>query len=527
MSSCKSSHNTFQSNTSSDLNFATAGGIIGSAFHVSFFSSISQFNAIYAKGRRAGVGGILGVLFYQESTNTLEVFDSISFKNNIFSDGLSTGKLYSAGIVSYMGGGSSNITNCNSTENNITSYSANSDCYTGGITSYHQSVCMIRNCRTSNSTINSVSTSNISYSGGISAYLNFYGFISDSYSIFNSLSSNITAGVVAYNDGNVTNCYYGLNIFTTFFLSGLCIAQDQINSTSCFDLFITTLPPSTMQPSTLSPSTFPPSTLLPSTIPPSSIPPSTLTPSTLEPSTQAPSTSTPSTLNPSTLMPSTLEASTSNPSTLTPSTLFPSTMIPSTLFPSTLIPSTSFPSSVIPTKNCSYNVPNCENCGILDFIVEQSLFNISCIFVDNKWLYSFKNKVSGTFVLSETINLNDSTILIDGNFNQTSNSTIIIVSSNQNKNGSITVNGCLSLNGNLSVILNEKPQDSNISIVLFNYNCTDTLNISDSQVTLKTDFQKSKCDKISSQLNNQPNTLLLTISSNSGKCKNFFIKSFS
>ena len=493
MIDCTSSYNQLQSNTTNLQ--ATSGAIAGQLYNATITSCISTFNNIYAKGNLAASGGIVGISFLGAQFSSFRISNSTSSNNILFSEGLYNNDSYCAGVVSLCQGICS-ISQCNSTNNQIGSSSISSKSLSGGISSFHYSSFSIINCRTSNCSLFSSSPSNLSYAGGISAYLfGTTGTVLNCISSFNNLTGGYVGGVIAYNNVNVTNCFYGMNNFSLSVLSGLCIADDlKINLTTCFNLFdLTTLTPSTLPPSTLPPSTLPPS-ILPSTLPPSTLPSSLLPTLTIPPSS-----------TPSDLLSSTITQSTHSSSTLSPSTIPPSTLPPST----------------VEARNCSFNVPNCDKCNVLNFFVNESLYNISCIFFDNKWTYSFKLKSSDTFVLSETVNLEESFIYIEGNFNQTSNSTIVIVSSNQNRNGSLFVNGCLSLHGNISVVLNEKPTSSNYSLVLINYNCTDTLVVSDSQINLKTEFQSSKCDKISSQLNNQPNSLSLTVSTNFGKCNSF------
>eukprot|EP01091_Cochliopodium_minus_P011382 TRINITY_DN3200_c0_g1_i7.p1 TRINITY_DN3200_c0_g1~~TRINITY_DN3200_c0_g1_i7.p1 ORF type:complete len:674 (-),score=131.70 TRINITY_DN3200_c0_g1_i7:31-2052(-) len=276
---------------------------------------------------------------------------------------------------------------------------------------------------------------------------------------------------------------------------------------------------STSPPSTLIPSTSTPSTLIPSTFTPSTTPPSTLIPSTLTPSTIIPSTSFPSTTPPSTLFASTTSPTSLTPSTFTPSTLTPSTLIPSTSLPSTTDPSTSIPSTIVPSQNCLYDVDNCEKCGMNGIIVDISQFNISCVQSGNDWVYSFSNKNSNTTTISQTVTLNQTSIIIQGNLNQTSNSTIVIVINNENKNG-LNVTGCVSLNGNLSLILNERPQNGNISIQLVTYNCTQQLTFNQSQFSITPKYKNNKCDNIKSTLSNQQNTLSVSLSSTLGSnCK--------
>ena len=289
--------------------------------------------------------------------------------------------------------------------------------------------------------------------------------------------------------------------------------------------------PSTQTPSTNTPSTQTPSTQTPSTIAPSTEIPSTQTPSTNTPSTTAPSTqipSTPSTQIPSTQLPSTQIPSTETPSTQSPFTITPNTQISSTLIESTQIPSTSTPSTQQASNTqspsttqiiCAYNVVNCLNCNNTNVPqYDPNLFNISCVQFGNDWVYIFKNASSNTVVLAESTSLNN-TFFFDGNLNQTENSTLIFVVSS-NKNGKLSVSGCASFNGNLTVLLEERPQDnSNYSLVTFN--CNQTQSISDSQISISKNYKGAECDRIQSKPQTTQSSLSVSLSlSNSCKSTN-------
>ena len=303
---------------------------------------------------------------------------------------------------------------------------------------------------------------------------------------FNNISGFLSGGVVGKNEiSNIINSTYNSNIFPNFNTSGICFATIVGESiiSRCVQEIITTIP------------------------------------STLVPSTAIPSTAIPSTAIPSTTVPSTTLLLTPVPPISIPSTSIPSTQISSTLTPSTHSPSTIFPST-FPPNECTYNVPSCQNCGKVSFIVDPSLYNISCVQSGSNWYYSFTSKTSNQFIVTQAINLNESNIIIEGNFSQTSDSTIFIVVSENNRDGALNINGCVSINGSISLALVEQPNSGDSSFVILKYNCSDQLEISDSQVTLATNYQNSKCDKISSQLNNQQNSLSITISSKlNSNCK--------
>ena len=291
----------------------------------------------------------------------------------------------------------------------------------------------------------------------------------------------------------------------------------------------------------LVPSTMIPSTYIPSTLIPSTQIPSTQLPSTQIPSTQIDSTVPPQTTNPPTQIPSTQIPSTQVPSSQIPSTQIPSNQIDSTVPPQTTNPPTSLASSQIPSTqvpsntSCSYNVPNCLNCenGNPATQVDPNLFNISCIFVSNKWIYSFKNKTSNTVTISNDLVFEkQSNIYIDGNFNQDSSSKITFFISfqnnkkkqNNNNNASIDVNGCISLNGNIDLVLDERPSSNQqVEIDLISYNCNTLPSLSESQVRLQTNYPNNQCDSVTRNINNQPNTLSVSLSSTLNKnCRKIF-----
>ena len=229
--------------------------------------------------------------------------------------------------------------------------------------------------------------------------------------------------------------------------------------------------------------------------------PSTMPPSTTPPSTTSPSTTSPSTTFPSTTFPSTTSPVTTISSTLSPPTTTSTTNIPSTFTPSTLSP-----------FNCLYSVLNCQNCGNKGIVVDQSLFNIKCVSIGNEWSYSFENKSSSTVEFNNLITLNRTNLVIEGNFNQSKDSTIVVVL-DQDRNSSIYSSGCVSLDGNIILVIENQPPNGTEVYQLFSYNCSQTLSVSDSQITLSTNYKDSKCDNIVSSLNNNPNSLSVSVSS--------------
>eukprot|EP01091_Cochliopodium_minus_P015872 TRINITY_DN5761_c0_g1_i1.p1 TRINITY_DN5761_c0_g1~~TRINITY_DN5761_c0_g1_i1.p1 ORF type:complete len:467 (+),score=108.75 TRINITY_DN5761_c0_g1_i1:561-1961(+) len=223
------------------------------------------------------------------------------------------------------------------------------------------------------------------------------------------------------------------------------------------------------------------------------------------------------------------------------------TTISPTSSASTLIPSTTSPLS------CLYLVPNCQNCGNSGIIVgNSSVFNISCVFNSQtaQWGYSFiprfsntttllsqsTNLVSttlsieGNLSLNETLTLNSSTVIIKGDLSQNSHSTIFFVlSDNANKNGYFNVSGCVYLNGNTVLVLDFRPVSGVLNFTIVNYNdCfaftnkdsnspqKRALNVTISQFTVKPTYKNNYCDKIQTTLNNEQNTLSVSLSSTLG-----------
>ena len=146
----------------------------------------------------------------------------------------------------------------------------------------------------------------------------------------------------------------------------------------------------------------------------------------------------------------------------------------------------------------------------------------------NKWIYSFKSLNSDTVTLTNQVVLNGTSTFIDGNLAQTSNSTIVIVATNNPDDSALKVSGCANFKGNFQIVLDQQPQDGNTSIILVSYNCTQQVGLSNSQVTISANYKDSNCDQIKSNVNDNPNTLSLSLSSSlNSKCKKgfqFFLK---
>ena len=145
--------------------------------------------------------------------------------------------------------------------------------------------------------------------------------------------------------------------------------------------------------------------------------------------------------------------------------------------------------------------------------MDQTLYNISCSLVDNNWIYVYRILNSTLFFENQSsIELN-STSLFVGNFSQPSNNTLVFVFSDTNKNVTLVVSECVSLNGSLQILLNDRPNEGNSSFQLLSYNCSQSLNVSDSQIQVVSNYQNSECDKVNSYLNTQPNSLSISLSS--------------
>ena len=191
-------------------------------------------------------------------------------------------------------------------------------------------------------------------------------------------------------------------------------------------------------------------------------------------------------------------------------------------------------------EGCIYQVENCSYCNP-NFTVNlnSSQLNVSCVFTSPDWVWNFKNKTSNTIYLNSNLNLTSDSqtqktapFTIEGDLVQSPNSTISISLNNANRNDYVlNVTGCVSLNGNLSLLLNERPLNENsVEYQLISYNCTQTISISDSQVDLVTNYNQSNCDTTSKLLNNRPNSLSVSLSTTlNNKCgsKNFHFFDFS
>ena len=256
---------------------------------------------------------------------------------------------------------------------------------------------------------------------------------------------------------------------------------------------VTIPPPSTSPQDTLISSASPSLIILtsnPSSILPSSIPPSTFTPSTIQPSSIAPSSIAPSTLTPSTIQPSTIQPSSIPPSTLTPSSSEPSTTTQSTL-----------------SQSCVYQVENCLNCDKNINKINTQNLTVSCLLIDNQWKWIFQsNSNSSQIVISSNLTVN-SQIVLNSDLLIESNGSVSIVVSN---NSSITVNGCVSIQGNLSVLVDFKVTEQQ-EYNLIQYNCSQTAKLPQN-LNLVYDRKQNEC------LKSNPKVTINTISTTIDSC---------
>ena len=247
-----------------------------------------------------------------------------------------------------------------------------------------------------------------------------------------------------------------------------------------------------------------------------------------------------STTPPSTNIPSTIIPSTVIPSTAIPTTVTPSTNFPSTLSATTFIPSTETPSTLIPTNiSCIYQVENCSNCVNTNTIIQDTTgLVVQCLSFSGKWSYTFKNSTSNQIYLNENNTVVDEIIYIEGDIVVPSGN-VVIFPVTKDKNSFIQVNGCLRIEGKINVSLSEQPQSGVTTIVLIKYNCTEKKRelsqtstfkrVDNSQIIVSTNYQKSNCDKISSNVLQGQQTLSVSLSTSiNGKCKskNYFPNSF-
>ena len=264
----------------------------------------------------------------------------------------------------------------------------------------------------------------------------------------------------------------------------------------------------------------------------------------------------------------TTEVKTTSASSFPPqSTLLSSTLPPSTVTNTSLVPST-IPPTLSTHVPCPYAVVNCEMCSVEAPLADLTQVNVSCVFSPSQaiWVWTLTSINSQPFVnnqnftvssnttavisgnvtnLAEIIvsgnsaalikgnfnnsaNLNISTgaaAVIEGNFTQTSSGQITFVfnpSSQQqvnNKSAPLNVQGCVSINGNISLNLQTQPQQGTTNFQVISYNCSQQANISSSQIQVIPNYNGSSCDTINSQAINQQGSLGISLTSTLGnKC---------
>ena len=263
-----------------------------------------------------------------------------------------------------------------------------------------------------------------------------------------------------------------------------------------------------------------------------------------------------------TLFSSTLSPTTTFSTTHSPTTPFPATPLPTTSFPATSLSTTfmsSLPSSaptVIPTTSsastfststspvCPFQVLDCHFCSPQAPLFDLTQGNVSCVFSQNGWRWTFTPN-NGTFINNGEIILSGNTTLVQGNFennanlNISSGSSFVILgnltqssggqivftfnpsSSNSSSNNSspLDVGGCVSINGNISLNLETQPQQGTTNLQLISYNCSQQVNISSSQIQVIPNYNGSSCDTIESQTINQQENLGIYLTSTIGnKC---------
>ena len=131
--------------------------------------------------------------------------------------------------------------------------------------------------------------------------------------------------------------------------------------------------------------------------------------------------------------------------------------------------------------------------------------------------------IQGNFENNANMNISSgSTVLIQGNFTQSSGGQIVFTfnqQQNNNKSSPLNVEGCVSINGNISLNLQTQPQQGTTNLQVISYNCSQQVNISSSQIQVTPNYNGSSCDTINSQTINQPDSLAVSLTSTIGnKC---------
>ena len=481
-------NNVISSSTTVNGYTALVGGFVGNQLLGSFTNCVSYNNTLKASSTALNVmaGGIAGL--QTGDTNNCQSY------NNIINATSSNNQTLAGGIAASC---NALVSTCISQNNTIYGSTLN-ETFVGGVCGYHSD----KNITQSTSVNNSITSPNAqnTYVGGISAFSGNSSIVVNSTSRMNTLSGKTCGGIISLLSlGTLLDSSFTFNSFVSCLAQNDCVAINNGSVFNCFDLN------PTITPSTLVPSTQPPTTTTPSTQTPSTNPPTTTIPSTVSPSTLTPN----QTTEQPTVVESTLKPSTLIPSTVTPSTFTPSTFIPSTTVPSTVTPSTQIPSTQAP-KNCLYNVVNCENCPLTGLVLDTSQFLVSCEFKDQSWVWVYKNSSSNSISFNSSLQITNTTFF-EGNLNFGSNSNVTFLLERGQNNVSSISNGCLVINGTVTVFFNQKPNQTDFDLLLFKYNCPQLSIFNDSQLQVVSNYTGSDCDQNIHSVKNQQNNLFLSL----------------
>lgn len=168
-----------------------------------------------------------------------------------------------------------------------------------------------------------------------------------------------------------------------------------------------------------------------------------------------------------------------------------------------------------PTSTCPYNVTNCVNCPQSATQVDLNLFNVACQFNTNQWVWVYTAKNNGTIVNNDQIVINGTTFF-DGNFNQSSNASLVF--DVNNPNNTLSVSGCVSIQGNITVVLDQIPTQAPSSYNLINYSCDQKADLSNSQVQIQSNTKQKNCEKLTSQTVDSGNSISVSISFSNKDC---------
>ena len=306
-------------------------------------------------------------------------------------------------------------------------------------------------------------------------------------------------------------------------------------------------------------------------------------PTTNNPTTNIPTTNIPTTNIPSTNIPTTNTTTTNIPTTNIPTTNIPTSDAPTTNTPTTNTPTTNIPtsntqtiqtlpytflsSSYFPTVsllNCIYQISNCHLCPFDAPLFDLTQGNVSCIFFQNEWRWTFTPNNGTLTNTGEIVVSGNTTTIFIGNLNNNANLSVssnssLVVQGNMTNNANLNistqstiviggvfiqssggkttftfnpsysnyshtsiplkVSGCVEINGNISLNLQTQPQQGTTNLQVMSYNGTQQVNISSSQIQVIPNYNGSSCDTINSQTINQPNSLAVPLTSTLGnKC---------